>query len=258
MKRFTQETLWAISTLLIITLMTACASSPEATPEPSAVFRPILPSAPPTSAVPSPAEMELAAEPVVTTVSVQTFKWFGMNPNIGTLIEGAESTLTRMPHGVSMTFKTVGLIPGDAVTMWWIIFNKPENCSNGECGLDDAFTSDESGQILFNESGAPSPNIDGREAVGFSSLKADGKVVENDGSADFRGHLPIGDVTECFFGPGLLDSMKAEFHLIARTHGPAIPGSTHVQLNSDWGGCAEMWKDPCADLQVAVHSPPNP
>ncbi len=258
MKRLTQETLCAISSLLGVTLLTACASSPEATPEPTAAFQVILPSAPPTSAVLSPTAMEAEAEPVATTVSVETFKWYGENPNIGTLIEGAESTLTRMPHGVSMTFKTVGLTPGDAITIWWIIFNKPENCSNGDCGPDDAFQADVSGQLIFDEAGAPQPNPAGREAVGFSSLRADGRIVENDGSADFRGHLPIGDVTESYFGLGLLDVMKAHIHLIARTHGPAIPGQTHVQLNSDWGGCPEKWKPPCADLQIAIHSPPQP
>src|SRR3990172_8125414 len=130
MKRLSQYFLFAGSILLAITLITACTASPTATPEPTAAFQVILPSPPPTSAARSPAEMEVAAESVVTTtVAVETFKWYGINPNIGTLIEGAESTLVRMPHGVSMTFKTVGLTPGDAVTMWWIIFNRPENCS---------------------------------------------------------------------------------------------------------------------------------
>ncbi|HEX6386598.1 MAG TPA: hypothetical protein VF177_18150 [Anaerolineae bacterium] len=255
MKRSNPNLLFTILVLWVVTLVTACAGSP--TSEPTPEFQVLLPSLQPTSFSPPSDAMGAETEPAVTTVPVETFKWFGTNPNIGTLIEGTESTLVRMPHGVYMTFKTSGLTPGDAVTIWWVIYNKPENCSNGECGLDDVFMADESGQILFNESGAPLPNMDAREAVGFSSLRADGKVIENNGSADFRGHLPIGDVTESYAGPGLLDPMNAEFHLLARTHGPAIPGSTHLQLNSDWGGCPEKWKDPCADLQAAVHRPPE-
>jgi hypothetical protein len=253
MKRLSQYFIFAGAILLAVTFMAACTGSREASPEPTTVFQAVLPSLPsPTPAVLSPTETEIAAEPVITTVPVET-----LLPDAGSLIDGAESTLTRMPHGVYMTFKTSGLTPNDAVTMWWIIFNRPENCSNGECGQDDAFQVDENGQTLLDEAGNWVPNLERREAVGWSSLRADGKVVEEGGSAEFRGHLPIGDATEAVFGPGLLDSMKAEFHLIARTHGPAIPGGTHNQLNTAWGGC-EPGQFPCVEIQIAVHRPPGP
>ena len=254
MKRLGQYFLFAGSILLTVTLVAACTGSGRAAPEPTTVFQVVLPTLPPpTPTTLSSAEMAIAAEPVITIVPIEMLNPDGSS---GSLIGGAESTLMRMPHGVYMTFKTSGLTPNDAVTMWWIIFNRPENCSNGECGQDDAFQMDENGQLVLDEAGNLIPNVEGRAAVVWSSLRADGKVVEEGGSAEFLGHLPIGDATEAVVGPGLLDPMKAEFHLIARTHGPAIPGGTHNQLNTAWGGC-EPGQFPCVEIQIAVHFPPE-
>jgi len=151
-----------------------------------------------------------------------------------------------------MAFNTVGLIPGDAVTVWWVIFNHPENCSDNDCGFNDIFEYDENHLLKLGETGLPIPYQPGRDATGWSLLGGGGHVVELDGSAEFHSHLPIGDVNEAIAGPGLLDPMKAEIHLVIRTHGPAIPNqTTHVQLNSDWGGC-EKFKDPCGDRQAAI------
>ena len=57
----------------------------------------------------------------------------------------AGASLTRMDHGVFMNIETVELRPRDAVTAWFVVFNKPENCSGGECGEDDIFNLDADG-----------------------------------------------------------------------------------------------------------------
>jgi hypothetical protein len=100
-------------------------------------------------------EMAVEIEPVVTTSLVD---WFQDR----TLVEGAESTLVRMKHGVYATFSAVDLEPGEAYTLWWVIFNKPENCSNGECGVDDVFLVDENGKRILADNGAPQRNVAGR------------------------------------------------------------------------------------------------
>lgn len=191
-------------------------------------------------------------EPIVNTTFVE---WVADE----TVVEGATSSLTRMEHGLYMTFNAVGLEPGEAYTVWWLIFNKPENCSDGECGLDDSFLMDENGDILLTEEGAEQFNLPGREAVVFSQHRATGSVVDADGTAEFRAHLPVGDRTEVQFdGPGLLDAMKAEVHLVIRTHGASIPGLLHEQMNTPWGGCPEGWpKTPCVETQLAIHLPPQ-
>ncbi len=38
------------------------------------------------------------------------------------------STLRRNNNGMAVNFKTSGLTPGYAYTLWWEVWNKPENC----------------------------------------------------------------------------------------------------------------------------------
>jgi hypothetical protein len=144
-------------------------------------------------------------------------------------------------------------VPGDVVTIWWLIFNHPENCSES-CGLDDFAVVDEEGVRQYADDGSPLNNVMGQNATGFGQLRATGTIVDVDGSAEFRAHLFLGDDIEIDIGSGLLDALGSEVHLVARTHGPAIPGSIHDQMNTPWGGCPDSWpKDPCEDIQVAIH-----
>jgi len=244
--------------LLIVGLMlAACGSAAESTPAAQG-NAPVIPPAQPVedqtiSEAGSQDSNEEAAstEPVTSVVPVE---WQAD----GTLVEGAESTLTRMEHGVYMTFSTRNLEPGDAYTIWWVIFNNPENCTDGECGLDDLFLVDSDGAIIPAPAGGRQPNPIGREATGVSNMRATGSISDEDGSVEFRAHLPIGDAIEAIFGAGLFDPMTAEIHLIARTHGPAVDGILHEQLNSPWGGCPEGFpKTPCADVQIAFHPAPE-
>ena len=47
-----------------------------------------------------------------------------------TVIDGTEAILTRMEHGLSMSFETLALEPRTIATIWWVIFDAPENCSD--------------------------------------------------------------------------------------------------------------------------------
>ena len=254
-----------VSTLLWLAAfsLAACAGAADSNPEPQQVVavipaEPAAPQAQPVAAVAEPAVVEPAVveaqaeiEPVVSTTFVE---WAPDGP----LVEGAESSLVRMEHGLYATFSAVELEPGDAYTLWWVIFNKPENCSDGECGRNDAFMFDADGVQLLSDAGAPQWNFPAHAATEFSLGRASGSVVDVDGTAEFRAHLPVGDDTEFDFGPGLLDPFTPEVHLIIRTHSQMIPGKLSDQLNSPWGGCPEGWpKDPCKDVQIAIHGLPE-
>lgn len=175
------------------------------------------------------------------------------------VIEGAEAVLHRMDHGVQMTLDTSGLTEGNAVTVWWVIFNAPENCSDMACGEDDIFNIDDDGEFILNDDGSNPMNMDGIGGAQISALRADGHVIDEGGAAFFQAHLPIGDTTEAIFGSGLLDSSTvAEIHLVVRDHGAAIPGETDAMINSINGGCADSWpNEPCTDVQFAVFAPPD-
>lgn len=168
------------------------------------------------------------------------------------VVEGSSASLTRMEHGLYADIETSGLTAGDAVTLLWVIFNDPAQCSDGACGGDDIFNMAE-GKVVPNPDGTAPMNRAGIEAAKVSLLRADGRVVGEDGTAALRGHLPIGDTSEASFGPGLVDPEAAEVHLVIRSHGPIQPERSGEMLNTVNGGCAREWPNaPCRNVQFVV------
>jgi hypothetical protein len=53
-------------------------------------------------------------------------------------ITGAFSVIDRADEGIATKVRTRAR-PGHAHTLWYAIFNAPENCSDGACGNDDVF-----------------------------------------------------------------------------------------------------------------------
>jgi hypothetical protein len=174
------------------------------------------------------------------------------------VVENANAELVRMDNGIYMNVKTNGLEPGHVVTMWYVVFNNPELCSEDECGEDDVFNLNADGSFIFNDDGSPPMNMEAWEAIKLSLLRADGLIVGDDGKAEFRGHLPVGDTIEAVAGPGLLDAYKAEVHAVLRDHMEPQAEILSEMLNSMNGGCSEIFPgDPCLDPQFAVFKPAN-
>ncbi len=140
------------------------------------------------------------------------------------------SNLARGNKYVSATIHTSGLEPQAAYTAWWVVFNNPENCSDGLCGLDDFAV----------------PEVEA------SQIWLAGNIANRKGEATFAGHLAIEDTSKADFGPGLLDTAKAEIYLVVRTHGQLIPDMAHEQLSTFDGGCPP---NACANVQLAIHLP---
>jgi hypothetical protein len=150
------------------------------------------------------------------------------------------SSLTRSNNGISMTVQANDLVPGNAYTVWFVIFNDPATCIDG-CGVDD---------VLANR--------------GVPSLRyAAGHVVGENGQGNFGGSLSEGDTggPPCaadanlgICGPGLLDARTAVIHLVVRSHGAAIPDLVNDQISSFGGGCQV---NTCANVQFAQHLPSN-
>ena len=72
-------------------------------------------------------------------------------------IPGASSTLHRNVNGITVNFKTKGLIPGNAYTLWFVVFGD-----------------------------APGPPL-------FSTHAA-GHIVGGSGNGNFSGHISVGDI----------------------------------------------------------------
>ena len=178
--------------------------------------------------------------------------WFDEDGEPTTDVAG-DARLVRTDSGVSYNLRTTGLTKGDATSIWWVIFNNPEACSDGVCMLPD----------LFNP------------AVAASVQSGGGNVVGGSGNSTYASHLNVGQITNPhpvlhgpdFFNlpnPGLTNPRGAEIHLVVRSHGPVIPGMNHGMFNSFEVGCtpgssggAGDGGNECADLQFTVFLPPD-
>lgn len=144
-------------------------------------------------------------------------------------INGASSTLHRNKNGITVNFNTNGLIPGNAYTLWFVVFGD-----------------------------APGPP---------SSTHAAGHIVGGSGKGNFSGHISVGDIFDnmnVFNNP-----LTAEVHMALRTHGPAQPGMIPEQIQTIDGGCTSgfpsgpvLYPDSdvvgyCANIQVAMHPAVN-
>jgi hypothetical protein len=170
----------------------------------------------------------------------QSVLWFADATDTGGL-----SHLTRTGNMILVTVEAEGLVPGDAVTLWWVVFNNPAGCSSGTCG-DDEF-----------EPGNEDLLEDAEVAVGNAS----GNVVKSDGTLEFGGALRKNtmDDHQILFGAGFaspylltVDPDDAEVHIVGQTHGQGRGGKKlREQLTYFEANCTPS----CADVQFAVHPP---
>lgn len=166
--------------------------------------------------------------PIISILPVQVISNQSVVPTSG-------SMLARKSDGVFMTLNSSGLVPGTVATAWFAIFNNPQFCANTPCGPADM----------------NNPMVQG------STVNGGGRIVGNDGTASFSGFRAVGDTTGIFSGPGLLNPLTAEIHLVTRTHGTAFSLQFHPdllaqQLTMFNGGCPP---NPCASIYISRHLP---
>ena len=157
------------------------------------------------------------------------------NPEI---LKPGVALLTRTKDGVKVKVFTSALVSGDAYTLWWVIFNNPENCAQAP------------GYCTAGDFGTPE--------VRSSQVYAAGAIAAEPGVANFSAALgerstPKG--VQVRFGPGLLDAEGAEIHVVVRTHGRVDPEFLTAQLTT-FGGC-NPGPDPagCMNVQAARFDP---
>lgn len=143
-----------------------------------------------------------------------------------------DSWLTRTANGISLHLQTDRgfLEQGEAMTIWAVVFNKPDECAGSPCGLADLFDPDVMGDVVRIAGGI----------VGGNGLEVSGSLREGDSSGSLFPQP----------SPGLMDAMTAELHFIVRTHGDLIPGEVHEQIMSVDGGCDT---NDCEDAAFSVH-----
>ncbi|MDX1664575.1 MAG: hypothetical protein R3272_12335 [Candidatus Promineifilaceae bacterium] len=176
--------------------------------------------------------------------------WFDPFPTAGDRVDGASASLVTNEAGATMRIQTSGLTPGDAVTIWWVIFNNPEACAgypNAACTMAD---------LMGNTA-----------AVGAEVTYATGNVIGGSGKGNFAAHLAPGHTTQEWFGNGFTNPTGAEIHLVVHTHGQKIPGLVDEMIGTYRAGCHDdafindshpahddgtPGPNQCIDLQFAI------
>ena len=174
----------------------------------------------------------VSADTMSQTLEVAVFQPAGVVGG-GVLTPGTEfppdglgtGTLLRSDDRIEVHIETSGL-PEGAYTVWWVVFNRPENCAG--------------------QNGCISPDVLNMDAEP-SAFWATGGMVGEDGGANFQACHFFGDFrgapgTQNFldFGFGI-DPEIAEIHSIIKYHGPASSDMNllHDQVTTLLGSCDE-------------------
>ncbi len=153
---------------------------------------------------------------------------------LGPEVPGAYATLIRNKNGITTNVHTTVADAG-AYTLWWVIYNHPENCTNP----DDTYSCEyDEPDIVVNATGHVSSggNLNLSAWVGIGGPYS-GEIIY-DGPDD-----------------SLTNPTGAVVLLVVRYHGPAIPGMIPTQINTYLGGCPEDSGAPCADEQLVLFAP---
>jgi hypothetical protein len=162
----------------------------------------------------------------------------------GQIPTASAGVLVRSPSGIEERLSMTGLTPFNAYTIYWMIYNRPENCAiQTFCNPVD----------LTDATGAPDPQK--IKAVGGTVFVGSGFIASGDGTANVTlslkdGPLPIGDPAAVpplagFLWPG--NGLHAFIITIIRTHGPAVTGKVATQISQPEAGCGV-----CFDQQAII------
>lgn len=173
-------------------------------------------------------------------------------------VTGAFSMLDRSQDAIATKVRT-SAVARHANTLWYVIFNAPQHCSDELCGEDDIVTDDGS----FNAAQIEAARISvvwgnaGAVANPGGRLNLDGGLAEGE-VPDGPNQVVIGRAADGALVPlspvsGLEDATSAEVHIVLQDHGPAHTdlADLEMQLTQFRGAC----NPDCVDFQFAVHQP---
>jgi len=177
--------------------------------------------------------------------------------------------LLRTRDGVAVEIETPIMEPLDisnhVLTLWFIVYNKPQNCVEPASAVGDLCNEQEQ----FDEELIHKAMVDGFR---IDSAIADEIIVrEKNGVPIVRmsGYVPVGDTKESVLPPrfGLVNPMEAEIQLAIETHGPPQSDTDNLlkQLHTLLGACngndaVHDWRPEghaCADFCISVFKKPN-
>src|SRR6266705_1613905 len=176
-----------------------------------------------------------------TDATQQTVPVYYLGPDefsiVGT-VPDAYATLVRNKKSITANVHS-SVSDAGAYTLWWVIFNHPENCTDPAdtypCEYDFP-------DIVLNATG----NVSSGAALNLSAnLSIGGPYSDEASCPGILGDCP---------GTGLTNPAGAVVQMVIRYHGPAIPGKIPQQLSTFLGGCPDGGA-PCEDPQIVVFAP---
>ncbi len=170
------------------------------------------------------------------------------------------AVLTRTRDHLSLSISTMDLNPNSAYSVWWVLFNRPQNCLTPDlCDDTDVF---EAPGVLNSEQ-VPSVRISTPFAAGFvtgsegvATFNAEiGDGAVPDGTfIDFGWSVPVGFGLDSNAGLTRGNGLDAEVHIVLRSHGDAIAGAVADQSTTFNGLCDVQ---SCTNVQAAVFRRPE-
>jgi len=124
-------------------------------------------------------------------------------------------TLSRTAQDIAFEITATDLVPGHAYSMWWIVFEKPQFCEDGCNGPDLA-----------------------NRLVRGSVFNGGGAEANWKGEATFADAVPRHDTGDRFVvtGGGIKNTLKAEIHLVIKSHGEAEADPADLLLQTTTPG----------------------
>lgn len=191
------------------------------------------------------------AVPAGATADRAAVYWWDGSPVGG----GSQTDLDR--GDVSLNAHLRGLPGGQAITIWAVVFENPDNC--GDVDVVDPGT----GDVIVP--GAPGCGEDDvvRSFIGMDNgvdltvTFAAGGVTNGGGNLNVHNAIGGGDT---LIGDGTVDNTEsAEIHFVVRSHGPDQPGD--ADTTTFIGGCdvdlppgtVPAAVGECSDVQFSVH-----
>jgi hypothetical protein len=152
--------------------------------------------------------------------------------------------LLRDETSVELRAEFSGLDASATYTLWWIIFNNPEECTTGAapalCGEGDL---------------NPDRDGEGVNPVDRGVRNASGFITGTAGTANTRARLKEGPspTGPAMAGFGQLnDSVGAEIHIVVQTHGAPLAGSVDQQMTVPNASCNTVCEDQFAIVFLPV------
>ena len=178
-----------------------------------------------------------------------------------------DALLIRAEDSLDLELAMMDLDPNNAYSVWWVMFNEPENCMQpyncDEMDIVESLRQQQKHAPKSADAQTPIVKIAGFYATGFItnssgeinvSAQLDVQNLPSGMFVDNRSTIPVKfDPDE---NADLLEEngLKAEVHVVVRSHGPTVPENLIDQITTFNGLCDVQ---ECTNVQAAIFRAPG-